>query len=75
MLQEHFATIAASFALGSPLADDAFPKLASQTQLTPLSSVNKMVQVGAHTSAWVILEPNVCLVKFTDASVFAGTSL
>ena len=35
----------------------------------------RVLRVRAHTSAWVSLQEQGCLVRFTDHSVFAGRSL
>lgn len=75
-LQEHFAAFGANFVRwAAHWLTTQCATMASETQPTLLSSVKQMVQVAAHTSAWVIWQPNGCLVRFTDASVFAGTSL
>jgi hypothetical protein len=38
-------------------------------------SVKKMVRVAANTSAWVFWQPQGCLVRFTELSVFSGIEL
>ena len=47
------------------------------TQPTPFStqSVKQMVQVVAHTSAWVQRQGDVWLLTFTEQSCYAGCSL
>jgi len=70
-LQEHFAVFAANFV--------RWAAHWLSTQGTPwptdtLSSVKAMVQVAAHTSAWVLWQPEGCLLSFTDHSIFAGLS-
>jgi hypothetical protein len=75
LIQEHFAAFAANFvrwaaywlAEQCPHLDEPFNGHAM--------SVKQLVQVGANTSAWVIWQPGGCLVKFTEYSVFAGTTL
>jgi len=74
-LQEHFAAFAANFVRwAAQWLLTQCPTWSSQVQ-SSLSSVKQMVQVAAHTSAWVIWQPDGCLVRFTDASVYAGLSL
>ena len=34
-----------------------------------------MVRVAANTSAWVIWQPQGCLLRFTELSAFAGVEL
>ena len=71
LLQEHLATFAANF------VRFAAHWLASRKQATtlPTSSVKHMVQVGAHTSAWVSRQGDVWLLRFTEQSLYAGLSL
>jgi hypothetical protein len=38
-------------------------------------SVKQMVRVAANTSAWVIWQPQGCLLRFTELSAFAGIEL
>lgn len=72
LLQEHFATFAANFVRFAGLW------LTQQTIHTPpfdTSSVKQMVQVGAHTSAWVEHLGHAWLLTFTQQSLFAGYSI
>jgi len=71
-LQEHFACFAANFVrfAASWLASQQ-PQAASVNT----KSVKHMVQVCAHTSAWVTHHGDVWLLKFTDQSLYAGHSL
>ena len=41
----------------------------------PQTSVKQMVRVAANTSAWVIWQPQGCLLRFTELSAFAGVQL
>jgi len=38
-------------------------------------NVKQLVRVAANTSAWVIWEPEGCLLRFTKLSAFAGAEL
>ncbi len=70
-LQEHFAAFAANFVRW------AAHWLSTQGTSLPtdtLASVKAMVQVAAHTSAWVFWQSEGCLLRFTDHSIFAGLS-
>jgi len=71
LLQEHLAAFAANF------VRLAAHWLAAQEQSPTLSttSVKQMVQVGAHTSAWVLRQGDVWLLRFTEQSFYAGLSL
>ena len=75
-LQEQFAVFAANFVRWAAhwLATQC-PQLPSGWQDTAQPRVKEQVKVGAHTSAWVYWQEQGCLLKFTDASVFAGRSL
>ncbi len=73
LLQEHFACFAANF------VRFAAHWLTEQQQLHQppfdTGSVKQMVQVCAHTSAWVKRLGDVWLLTFTEQSLFAGHSL
>ena len=73
LLQEHFACFAANF------VRFAAHWLVEQQQVHQLpfdtGSVKQMVQVCAHTSAWVRRLGDVWLLTFTEQSLFAGCSL
>jgi primosomal protein N'' len=71
LLQEHMACFAANF------VRFAAHWLASRSEPTtiPTKSVKQMVQVGAHTSAWVCRQGDVWLLRFTEQSCYAGYSL
>jgi hypothetical protein len=75
-LQEQFAVFAANFVRWAArwLATQC-PQLPSGWQETAQPRVKEQVKVGAHTSAWVHWQEQGCLLKFTNASVFAGRSL
>ena len=71
-LQEHFACFAANF------VRRAAHWLAAQGTCPPamqVDSVKHLVQVSAHTSAWVYRQQDVWLLSFTEQSVYAGYSL
>jgi hypothetical protein len=76
ILQEQFAIFAANFVRWAACwltgAADGQSVL-STTNGRP--GVKKLVQVSAHTSAWVHWQKDGCLVRFTDESVFAGRTL
>lgn len=71
LLQEHLACFAANF------VRFAARWLVQTAQPTPFSttSVKQMVQVAAHTSAWVQRQGDVWLLTFTEQSRYAGYSL
>ena len=75
-LQEQFAVFAANFVRWAAhwLATQC-PQLPSGWQDTAQPKVKEQVKVGAHTSAWVNWQEQGCLLRFTDASIFAGCSL
>jgi hypothetical protein len=71
-LQEHFAAFAANFVRFAAhwLAGTHPQPAAIKTQ-----SVKHLVQIGAHTSAWVLRQEDVWLLTFTEQSFYAGSSL
>ena len=75
-LQEHFAAFAANFVRWAAcwLQEQGFQTPAEEEGI-PSAGVKELVQVTAHTSAWVIWQPQGCLLRFADHSVWAGTSL
>jgi len=75
-LQEQFAVFAANFVRWAAhwLAIQC-PQLPSGWQDPAHPKVKEQVKVGAHTSAWVLWQEQGCLLRFTDASLFAGRSL
>lgn len=75
-LQEQFAVFAANFVRWAAhwLARQC-PQLPSGWQDPAHPQVKEQVKVGAHTSAWVLWQEQGCLLRFTDASLFAGRSL
>jgi hypothetical protein len=72
LLQEHLACFAANFVRFAA-------HWLTQHRLDPLpidtTSVKQMVQVCAHTSAWVRTDGDVWLLTFTEQSRYAGCSL
>jgi hypothetical protein len=75
-LQEQFAVFAANFVRWAAhwLATQC-PQLPSGWEDPAQPKVKEQVKVGAHTSAWVHWQEQGCLLRFTDASIFAGRSL
>ena len=71
-LQEHFASFAANFVRFAALwlADQHVAPLPFET-----ASVKHLVQVCAHTSAWIQRMGDVWLLTFTEQSCYAGHSL
>jgi hypothetical protein len=71
LLQEHMACFAANF------VRLAAAWLVRKVQPMPFStqSVKQMVQVAAHTSAWVHRQGDVWFLTFTEQSCYAGYSL
>jgi hypothetical protein len=72
LLQEHFACFAANFVRFAALW------LADQQTDSPsvdMSSVKQMVQICAHTSAWIQRQGDVWLLTFAEQSLYAGRSL
>jgi hypothetical protein len=71
LLQEYMACFAANFVRFAAywLTIDA------QSATIPTDSVKQMVQVSAHTSAWVLRQGDVWLLRFTEQSCYAGRSL
>jgi hypothetical protein len=67
-LQEQFACFAANFVRFAAhwLATEQTPTV------LPTHSVKRLVQVGAHTSAWVCRQDDGWLLRFTEQSVYAG---
>jgi hypothetical protein len=70
-LQEQFACFAANFVRFAAhwLAAEQTPTV------LPTRSVKHLVQISAHTSAWVYRQDDVWLLRFTEQSVYAGHTL
>lgn len=76
LLQEHFATFAANFVRwAAHWLVTQCPRVPEEWGTAAFASVKGMVQVGAHTSAWVEWLPGGCLLRFTDQSIYAGRTL
>ena len=71
LLQEHMACFAANFVRFAA----HWLNLDAQSATVPTDSVKQMVQVTAHTSAWVLRQGDVWLLRFTEQSCYAGRSL
>jgi len=71
LLQEHLACFASNFVRFAA----HWLVSGSQPAMIPTESVKQMVQVGAHTSAWVCRQGDVWLLRFTEQSCYAGHSL
>ena len=74
-IQEQFAAFAANFVRWAALwLRETCPHVEAPFD-RPQPSVKQMVRIGANTSAWVIWQPQGCLVRFTELSPFAGIEL
>jgi hypothetical protein len=74
-IQEEFAVFAANFIrLAAAWLCETCPAASPSFEHT-LSSVKQMVRIGANTSAWVMWQPEGCLLRFTELSAFAGSEL
>ncbi|MBK8901701.1 MAG: hypothetical protein IPM53_10995 [Anaerolineaceae bacterium] len=71
LLQEHMACFAANFVRFAA----QWLVAESPPAMIPTKSVKQMVQVGAHSSAWVCRQGDVWLLRFTEQSYYAGHSL
>jgi hypothetical protein len=75
VIQEEFAVFAANLVrwaaawLHSTCADAPKPFDGSQPK------VKQLVRIAANTSAWIMWQPQGCLLKFTELSAFAGVEL
>jgi len=75
VIQEEFAAFAANFVRWAAawlceICSDA-PAPFNQSQV----KVKQLVRVAANTSAWVIWQPDGCLLRLTELSAFAGVEL
>jgi hypothetical protein len=71
-LQEQFACFAANFVR---FAAHWLAERHAEPTLLPTRSVKHLVQVSAHTSAWVHRQGDVWLLMFTEQSLYAGYAL
>ncbi len=74
-LQEQFAAFAANFVRWAAHWLATRCRQSPENEQKSQPGVKELVQVAAHTSAWVVWQPDGCLLKFTDQSVYAGRSL
>ena len=75
-LQEQFAAFAANFVRWAALWLSTQCYQEPEQWLDPVvTSVKTMVQVAAHTPAYVEWMPGGCLLRFTDESVYAGRAI
>ena len=74
-IQEEFAAFAANFVRWAAAWLHQTCPDAPAPFHTARPSVKQMVRVGANTSAWVIWQPQGCLLRFTELSAFAGVEL
>ena len=74
-IQEQFAAFAANFVRWAALWLYETCPCAKAPFDRPQPSVKQMVRVAANTSAWVIWQPQGCLIRFTELSPFAGVEL
>jgi len=75
-LQEHLAAFAANFVRWTAhWIVTQCPHRPADWQSPVPPGTKELVQVAAHTSAWVLWQPGGCWLQFTDQSFFAGQSL
>ena len=75
VIQEEFAAFAANFVRWTAVwLHETCPDAPAPFD-RPQASVKQMVRVAANTSAWVIWQPQGCLLRFTKLSAFAGVQL
>jgi hypothetical protein len=75
VIQEEFATFAANFVRWAAVwLDESCPD-ALVPAPQPQTQVKELVRVAANTSAWVMWQPDGCLLRFTELSAFAGAKL
>ena len=75
MIQELFAAFAANFVRWAAVwLHESCPDAPAPFDRSR-PSVKQMVRVAAHTSAWVFWQPQGCLLRFTELSVFSGIEL
>ena len=75
VIQEEFAAFAANFVRWAAAWLHEICPDAPAPFDCPQASVKQMVRVAANTSAWVIWQPQGCLLRFTELSAFAGVEL
>ena len=75
VIQEEFAGFAANFVRWAAVWLHEICPDAPAPFDRPQASVKQMVRVAANTSAWVIWQPQGCLLRFTELSAFAGVKL
>jgi hypothetical protein len=75
VIQEEFAAFAANFVRwAAAWLHETCPDAPAPFD-RPQASVKQMVRIAANTSAWVIWQPQGCLLRFTELSAFAGVEL
>jgi hypothetical protein len=75
VIQEEFAAFAANFVRWTAVwLHETCPDAPAPFD-RPQASVKQMVRVAANTSAWVIWQPQGCLLRFTKLSAFGGVQL
>jgi hypothetical protein len=75
VIQEEFVVFAANFVRwAAAWLCQACPEAPTPFNQTR-PNVKQLVRVAANTSAWVIWEPEGCLLRFTELSAFAGVEL
>jgi hypothetical protein len=75
VIQEEFAAFAANFVRWAAAWLHETCHDAPAPFDRPQASVKQMVRIAANTSAWVIWQPQGCLLRFTELSAFAGLEL
>jgi hypothetical protein len=75
MIQEELAVFAANFVrLAAAWLHETCPDVPPPFDRAQ-AGTKQMVRIAANTSAWVIEQPEGCLLRFTEMSAFAGTEL
>jgi hypothetical protein len=75
VIQEEFAAFAANFVRwAAAWVHETCPDAPAPFDRHQ-ANVKQMVRVAANTSAWVIWQPQGCLLRFTELSAFAGLEL
>jgi hypothetical protein len=75
-LQEQFALFTANFVrFASVWLAEQCPQIPEGWKDSSQPDVKQQVKIGAHASAWVCWMGQDCLLRFDDATVFAGRSL
>jgi len=74
-IQEEMTLFAANFVRWAAEWMQSHSATASPTFQRAQTNVKQLVCIAAHTSAWIIWQPQGCLLRFKDLSAFAGTEV